>query len=156
MASTGAMTGTIGSSNAVVAGNGTSSVKVTGTTLEVSAAIATLTYDPDAGLAPLEFSVSKNLNAKNDAERAEPDPGGAESIAVVGLAELVQDAVGAEESELAIALTAVAQQIEAERVPVEVGAPVEVGDVQSDVSRTEGGGTGHFHSILTAVVAIEG
>ena len=31
----------------------------------------TLTYDPDAGLAPLEFSVSKNLNAKNDAERAE-------------------------------------------------------------------------------------
>ena len=31
----------------------------------------TLTYDPDAGLVPLEFSVSKNLNAKNDAERAE-------------------------------------------------------------------------------------
>ena len=31
----------------------------------------TLTYDPDAGLAPLEFAVSKNLNAKSDAERAE-------------------------------------------------------------------------------------
>ena len=30
----------------------------------------TLTYDPDAGLAPLEFAVSKNLNAKSDAERA--------------------------------------------------------------------------------------
>jgi len=30
-----------------------------------------LTYDPDAGLAPLEFAVSKNLAAKSPAERAQ-------------------------------------------------------------------------------------
>ena len=30
-----------------------------------------LTYDPDAGLAPLEFAVTKNLAARTDAERAE-------------------------------------------------------------------------------------
>lgn len=31
----------------------------------------TLTYEPDSGLAPLEYTVSRNLSAKSDAERAE-------------------------------------------------------------------------------------
>ncbi|HWT91709.1 MAG TPA: tandem-95 repeat protein [Solirubrobacteraceae bacterium] len=41
----------VGTSNAVVTGDGTSSVKVTGTPLEVSDAIDTVTYAPDANFA---------------------------------------------------------------------------------------------------------